>query len=105
MMMLPSIHCTVSCFFVLNLIDFRSSPDSSAMKSDYHGRDFHEDHDACHLNPSQRQDIDANNGFPDSPARPSQLEVKEISVMDLPSRTLTDGTTPHDDQMSDWSSP
>jgi hypothetical protein len=44
----------------LDLIDFRSSPDSSAMKSDYHGRDFHEDHDACHLNPSERQDIDVN---------------------------------------------
>jgi len=77
------------------------------MKSNYHGCDFHEDHDACHLNPSQRQDIDANKAFPDSPARPShvQLGVKEISVMHLPSRTLTDGTTPHDDQMSDWSSP
>ena len=55
--------------FILDLIDFRSSPDSSAMKSDYHGRDFL---DACHQNPSQRQGVDVNKGFPDSPASPSQ---------------------------------
>jgi len=39
------------------------------MKSDYHGRDFL---DACHQNPSQRQGVDVNKGFPDSPASPSQ---------------------------------
>ena len=48
--MLPSI-------FILDLIDFRSSPDSSVMKSDYHGRDLL---DACHQNPSKRQDVDVN---------------------------------------------
>lgn len=43
--------------FILDLIDFRSSPDSSVMKSDYHGRDLL---DACHQNPSKRQDVDVN---------------------------------------------
>jgi hypothetical protein len=42
---------------------------------------FHEDHDACHLNPSEPQDTDVNKSFPDSPARPSQLGGREVSVM------------------------